>query len=462
MSILSDILQKLASGRVPTDIPVECECREQLVELIGYLEEIRQYAASLFAGDMHATLRRPGPLAGNLKGLQANLRHLTWQAQQVATGDFSQRVDFMGDFSDAFNGMVTSLSQAREELEERVRERSADLHRLNERLQQELAERKLAQEAMHRYSEEIHDLYNLAPCGYHSLNSKGIFIRLNDTERQWLGYSSEEVVGKMNFADLITDNSRPVFLENFKRLKERGWVKDLEFEMVCKNGSILPVLLSATAVYDENGDFVMSRSTIYDITERKKVEKSLAQAKEASPLTGLPGNVSIQNVITEKFAAATPFDIAYIDIDNFKPFNDFYGFEKGDLVIRTLAEVIVSVINQLGSAESSFCGHIGGDDFILITAPGMAETMTREIICKFEQLLKLFHGSQDFQRGSYSAVNRKGAEETFRLLSLSVGIVNTLLTPVDSYAQLASIATEVKKSAKKVAGSSILVNQRAV
>lgn len=460
MNSLSDILQQLASGRLQVDIPAECECREQLLELVNYLDELRHFVAALSSGDLNATMRLTGPLAGNLKGLHANLRHLTWQTQQVAAGDFSQRVDFMGAFSDAFNSMVTSLAQAREELEERVRERTADLHYANERLQQELKKRELAQEALLRYSEEIHDLYNLAPCGYHSLNGDGIFIRMNDTELQWLGYSREEMIWKMKFSDLMTEKSVQSVLTNFPQLKERGWVRDLEFELVRKDGSILPVLLSATAVYDDDGNYVMSRSTIYDITERKKEEERLILARAANPLTGLPGNVSIQHVINENFSSGTPFDIAYIDIDNFKPYNDFYGFEKGDLVIKTLAEIIVSVVNLSDVKESSFCGHIGGDDFILITAPSRAEPIATEIIREFEAHLELFHGKRDFQAGFYSAVNRKGAKEIFSLLSLSFGILNTLLTPINSYAQLASIATDVKKSAKRIPGSSILINKR--
>ncbi|MBU4264066.1 MAG: PAS domain S-box protein [Proteobacteria bacterium] len=461
MSSLSDILQKLASGQIVADLPAECECREQLLNLIKYLNELRHFVAALSSGDLDATLRLTGPLAGNLKGLHANLRHLTWQTQQVAAGDFSQRVDFMGGFSDAFNSMVTSLAQDREDLEKRVQERTADLHYANERLRRELHERQLAQESLLRYSEEIHNLYNLAPCGYHSLDGDGIFIRINDTELQWLGYSREEIIGKMKVSDLMTKKSVQNFLNNFPQLKERGWVKDLEFEMVCKDGSILPVLLSATAVYDDDGNYVMSLSTIYDITERKKEEERLMLAKAANPLTGLPGNVSIQHVINEKLSSGTPFDIAYIDIDNFKPYNDFYGFEKGDLVINSLAKIIVSVINLSDVKESSFCGHIGGDDFILITNPYRAEQIATEIIREFDAHLELFHGKHDFHDGFYSAVNRNGVEETFHLLSLSFGILNTLLTPNDSYAQLASIATDVKKSAKKIPGSSIFINKRA-
>ncbi|MEI6209456.1 MAG: EAL domain-containing protein [Desulfuromonadales bacterium] len=189
-------------------------------------------------------------------------------------------------------------------------------------------------------------------------------------------------------------------------------------------------------------------------------EINLTLAKGANPLTGLPGNESIQREIASRLAARTPFAIGYIDIDNFKPYNDYYGFQKGDDVIKTLGDIVNKVVGKSGS--SSFCGHIGGDDFIIISEPHQAETISLQIIKTLEDHLQEFHGERDYSAGSYSALNRKGFQETFGLLSISIGIVNTLITPVTSYAQLASIATEVKKSAKKRPGSSIVINHRKI
>lgn len=136
-------------------------------------------------------------------------------------------------------------------------------------------ERKRAEEEQRRVSAEIEDLYDHAPCGYHSLDRAGVFLRMNDTELTWLGYSRDEVVGKKKFSDIVTAASLETFKANFPAFKERGWVKDLEFELVRKDGWSFPVLLSATAMYDETGAYVMSRSTVYDITERKRAEDEL-------------------------------------------------------------------------------------------------------------------------------------------------------------------------------------------
>jgi diguanylate cyclase (GGDEF)-like protein len=187
---------------------------------------------------------------------------------------------------------------------------------------------------------------------------------------------------------------------------------------------------------------------------------NLILAKGANPLTGLPGNESIQREINERLQSGEAFDIAYIDIDNFKPFNDYYGFQRGDVVIKAIGEIVSSVTEASDMASSCFCGHIGGDDFIIITDPYHAEHLSPKIIAAVAEHLPVFHGDKDYSVGSYSSVNRKGEQELFELLSISIGIVNTLLTPVDSYAQLASISTEVKKAAKKLPGSSIVINRR--
>ena len=145
------------------------------------------------------------------------------------------------------------------------------------RLYQADTQRKQAEDALRKSAEEIADLYNLAPVGYHSLDKDGTIIRINDTELAWLGYGREEVIGKLRFADLLTPESLQTFQNNYPAFKARGWVKDLEFDLIRKDGSILPVLLSATTIKDDSGNYLMSRSTIYDITERRRMEAALRE-----------------------------------------------------------------------------------------------------------------------------------------------------------------------------------------
>ena len=145
---------------------------------------------------------------------------------------------------------------------------------------QDITERKQAEELLGESSKAIQDLYDNAPCGYHSLDKSGVIVRINDTELKWLGYRREEIVGRMKFSDLITPEGLQVYDQTFPMLKERGWIHDIETEMIRKDGTVLPVLLSATALRDDKGDFVATRSTVFDITERRRMENAL-RASEA-------------------------------------------------------------------------------------------------------------------------------------------------------------------------------------
>ena len=117
---------------------------------------------------------------------------------------------------------------------------------------------------------EVEDLYENAPCGYHSLDKDGLIISMNRTELNWLGYSADEVIGRMPIAKIITEESHRTFLKNFPEFKRRGQLSDLEMDFVRKDGTVLSVLLNATAIRNADGEYVTSRSVVVDITERKR------------------------------------------------------------------------------------------------------------------------------------------------------------------------------------------------
>ncbi|MEG4393050.1 PAS domain S-box protein [Microcoleus sp. BROC3] len=156
-----------------------------------------------------------------------------------------------------------ALQQLNTELEQRVRERTAELTEVNHSLQQ--------------YINQVEDLYNNAPCGYHSLDAAGTIIMINDTELKWLGYTRDEIVNQKKFVDLMTLESKNIFYQNFPLFKKQGWVENLECQMLKKNGKPMWINLNATAIYDEAGNFMMSRSSVFDITERKRTEEALRQ-----------------------------------------------------------------------------------------------------------------------------------------------------------------------------------------
>lgn len=168
-----------------------------------------------------------------------------------------------------------ALKQAYGEMEARVMERTTKLASAVHALQNEIVERKRVEAALIKSSEEIRDLYDNAPCGYHSLDKNGLIVRINATELGWLGYTRDEVVDKMKLTDLMPANSINKFKETYPILMSKGQIHDLEQELIRKDGTVIPVSLSATAIYDSKGNYVMSRSTAFNITERKEAEIAL-------------------------------------------------------------------------------------------------------------------------------------------------------------------------------------------
>jgi PAS domain S-box-containing protein len=141
----------------------------------------------------------------------------------------------------------------------------------------DVTERNLAEELLRKSSEEIEDLYNNAPCGYHSLDKDGIIIRINNTELAWMGYTREEVIGKMKWTDFLPPKEIQHFRENFPLFVKRGFVNDIECEIIRKDGTVYIALLNATAIYDPSGNFVKTRTSVVDITERKRAEQKLRE-----------------------------------------------------------------------------------------------------------------------------------------------------------------------------------------
>lgn len=119
----------------------------------------------------------------------------------------------------------------------------------------------------------LNDLYENSPCGFHSLDVSGTFIRMNNTELNWLGYTREELIGRLKLTDILTPEGREIFRRQFARIKVAGVVRDIELDYKRKNGTFIPVLASATASFDEDGQFLMSRTIVYDLTYRKAAEE---------------------------------------------------------------------------------------------------------------------------------------------------------------------------------------------
>ena len=166
------------------------------------------------------------------------------------------------------------LRRHRDHLDALVKERTAELESRNDQLAVEIEEHRRSEQLLRSYADEVQDLYNHAPCGYHSLDEHGVFVRINDTELGWLGYPREEIVGIKRLSDLVTAESAELLRANYPIFMEQhGRRCDLELEMVRKDGSRFPIIVDAVALRDAGGRYLMSRGTIFDNTERKRAEE---------------------------------------------------------------------------------------------------------------------------------------------------------------------------------------------
>ncbi len=178
-----------------------------------------------------------------------------------------------------------------------------------------------------------------------------------------------------------------------------------------------------------------------------------------NPLTGLPGNVLIEEEVAYRLRNDRPFALLWLDLDNFKSFNDAYGFARGDRVIRLLGDLILDLKRERNSDED-FAGHIGGDDFVIVTDPADAVEISKQVIERFDATVRNLYDPADLERRYLMGVDRFGTQRRFPLVSLSIGIVDTSRRQFASYDEVAVVAAEVKGFAKKAPGSSYAVDER--
>lgn len=224
-----------------------------------------------------------------------------------------------------------------------------------------------------QYAGEVQDLYENAPCGYHSLDRDGRIVKINRTEREWLGYRVDEVIDKRHYRDFVTPDTRAAFDDAFRGVLSVGQEGGAECVLMCRDGTRLPVVIQATAQVIE-GCFQYSRATVFDLSERKQLEARLAEQAMVDPLTGLWNRRYLKGQAAKEMARAcrrgTSLSLIIIDLDHFKRINDTHGHDVGDLVLQSFADTARTQLR-----EGDILCRMGGEEFIVLlpdTAPEQA------------------------------------------------------------------------------------------
>ena len=178
-----------------------------------------------------------------------------------------------------------------------------------------------------------------------------------------------------------------------------------------------------------------------------------------SPLTGLPGNIQIQTEIKRRLLNKEDFCVIYLDLDNFKAYNDVYGFLNGDEIIKFTAKTIMNNINS-NDCEDCFVGHIGGDDFVAMISGVNCEKICQNIVIEFDEGVKRFFTRTDLDKGYIEVPNRKGVMEQFPITSISIGVVVVDKGRFKNTLEIGEVAAQVKHLAKTTFGSTYVIDRR--
>ncbi|MGQ9739978.1 GGDEF domain-containing response regulator [Chloroflexus sp.] len=230
---------------------------------------------------------------------------------------------------------------------------------------------------------------------------------------------------------------------------------------------LIPVmLLSAVSSLDEKvrslqlgaDDYVVKLCSAAELAARiRSILRRSERESSLNPISRLPGNTTIEQVIHERLVKQEPFAVGYIDLDNFKGYNDHYGFFKGDAVILHTARLLSEVVHRQGTPDD-FLGHLGGDDFVLVSTLERAQQITQAIIERFDATIPYFYAPEDRQRGYILGHDRQGRPCRYPLLSVSIAIVPVTPSRYQQPYEIAMRAAIVKRQSKSVTGSCVIID----
>ncbi|MGN1299526.1 MAG: diguanylate cyclase domain-containing protein [Candidatus Scatovivens sp.] len=236
-----------------------------------------------------------------------------------------------------------------------------------------------------------------------------------------------------------------------------------------EDNRITPIIVISSNAQKEHRVKALSNSVLYYIIKPiyekflyytvNNIINLLEINRRVSPLTGLPGNVQIQAEMKKRLLNKEVFAMVYFDLDNFKAYNDVYGFSNGDEIIKFTARVINKYIHEIEDSNN-FVGHVGGDDFVAVISKSDYDKLCTDIIHYFDSKIIDYYSQEDIERGYVEVANRKGIIEKFPLVAISIGIVEVDSRNYKNTLEIGEIGAQVKHQAKTVMGSSYVINKR--
>ncbi len=282
-----------------------------------------------------------------------------------------------------------------------------------------------------------------------------------DNEFKFIGVKTEQMdIALKNIPFLIIINEDAI---------DRDVLEVCEKIRTDEDNKITPIIVVSSNTDRKHRLNVLSKSVEYYIKKPvdtdylyytvKNLNRLLSINRRISPLTGLPGNIQIHAELKKRISKGEEFSVLYLDLDNFKAYNDVYGFLKGDQIIEFTAQTITKCVHET-FLENSFIGHIGGDDFIAIVPSVEVDEICQSIIANFDKNVMKFFTEQDIEKGYIEVANRKGIIEQFALTSISIGVVIVEKGRFSNILEIGDVGAQVKHIAKSTMGSSYAIDRR--
>jgi diguanylate cyclase (GGDEF)-like protein len=246
-------------------------------------------------------------------------------------------------------------------------------------------------------------------------------------------------------------------VELCRRLRSEPLTASLPVIMLTAKSLSVDKVVGLTAGAD---DYIIKPFDTLELVARvRSTLRRNAEMRAVSPLTGLPGNQRINEEIAARAAGEAPIAVCHVDLDNFKAFNDCYGWIRGDDVISLLATALKAAGAEVAEPPP-FIGHVGGDDFVVICGPDQVEEMTNRVLRLFDGGVPALHDPQDVANGYIAIVDRQGNERRFPLTSVSIGVAVTGRRQFRDHREIVAVATEMKAVAKGIPGSAVAIDRR--